>query len=69
MLLTIKKSILKEIVLSIPTYRLKEWVINAIDAGYISKKPDYRSRKSMSDALLNLSDYELVSLMSLNISL
>lgn len=69
MSLKVRNPVLKEIVVSIPTHRLKQWVIDALDAGYITNKPDYRSRRSMSDALLGLSDYQLVSLMSLHISL
>ena len=69
MSLQTKNTVLKEIVLSIPTHRLKQWVIDALDAGYITDKPDYRSRKSMSDALLELSDYQIISLISLPVSL
>lgn len=69
MSLQTRNPVLKEIVTSIPTHRLKQWAIDALDAGYIADKPDYRSRKSMADALLKISDYQLVSLMSLHISL
>lgn len=69
MLSQTKNPVLKEIVISIPTHRLKQWVIDALDAGYITEKPDYRSRRSMSDSLLALSDYQLISLMSLPVSL
>ncbi len=69
MSLKTKNIVLKEIVYSIPTHRLKQWVIEALESGYITEKPDYRSRRSMSNALLQLSDDQLVSLMSLNISL
>lgn len=69
MSLKVRNPVLKEIVVSIPTHRLKQWVIDALDAGYITDKPDYRSRRSMSDALLELSDHQLVSLMALPISL
>ena len=61
--------VLKEIVNSIPTHRLKQWVLDAIELGYLGSKPDYRSRQSMANALLTLPDYQLISLMSLNISL
>ena len=69
MSLQTKNTVLKEIVVSIPTHRLKQWVIDALDAGYITDKPDYHSRRAMSSALLELSDHQLISLMSLPVSL
>lgn len=69
MQITNRNPVLKEIVESIPTHRLKQWVLEAFSSGLISSKPDYRSRQSMITALLKLSDYQLLSLMNLNNSI